>query len=73
MRLGSVVDYEEYYDANSGDARIVKAAICAGFYPQILRVENPPPKFTKLAGAELFVLCSRPVGLLLCLHLLVCT
>lgn len=46
-----MVDYEDMHDANSQEARIVKAGICAGFYPQILRVENPLPKFTKVAGA----------------------
>lgn len=45
------MDYGDVHDANSKEARIVKAGICAGFYPQILRVENPAPKFTKVAGA----------------------
>lgn len=51
VRRGCVVEYEDPHDVNAKDARIVKAGICAGFYPQILRVENPLPKFTKLAGA----------------------
>jgi hypothetical protein len=50
------VDYEDEHDANSKEARIVKAGICAGFYPQILRVENPLPKFTKIAGTSA---CTR--------------
>jgi hypothetical protein len=56
------VDYADVHDANSKEARIVKAGICAGFYPQILRVENPLPKFTKLAGANPLQhgCCSKP-------------
>ena len=29
------------FDDASGNARVVKAALCAGFYPSILRVEHP--------------------------------
>lgn len=39
------MDYSDIHDQNSKDARLVKAAVCAGFYPQILRVENPLPKY----------------------------
>lgn len=49
VRRGREVDYNDPHDANSEDARLVKAAVCAGFYPQILRVDNPIPKFTKTA------------------------
>lgn len=50
VRRGEMVDYNDPHDRNSGDARIVKAAICAGFYPQILRVENPASKYAKVLG-----------------------
>lgn len=50
VRSGGSIDYSDYHDKNSGDARVVKAAICAGFYPQILRVENPASKYAKVAG-----------------------
>lgn len=45
-----MVDYANPHDKNSGDARVVKAAICAGFYPQVLRVENPASKYAKVIG-----------------------
>eukprot|EP00892_Ulva_mutabilis_P005050 jgi/Ulvmu1/2917/UM148_0001.1 len=50
VRGGGSVDYSDPHDRNSSDARVVKAAICAGFYPQILRVENPASKYAKVAG-----------------------
>jgi ATP-dependent RNA helicase DHX57 len=49
VRSGADVDYCDFHDQNSKDARLVKAAVCAGFYPQILRVENPLPKFKQTA------------------------
>lgn len=54
--------YGDVHDAYSREARIVKAAICAGFYPQILRVENPMPKFTKVAGTAPALHESSAVG-----------
>lgn len=50
MRQNLEVDYAEQHDANAEDARLVKAAVCAGFYPQVLRVDNPLPKYTQVAG-----------------------
>jgi len=38
------------YDDHSGNARIVKAALCAGFYPAILRVEHPTAVFAETHG-----------------------
>lgn len=37
-------------DAFSDQARIVKAALCSGFYPQVLRVEHPPAKYQQTHG-----------------------
>lgn len=37
-------------DEMSGSARVVKAALCAGLYPQILRIEHPKAKFQKVHG-----------------------
>lgn len=34
-------------DEMSNSARVVKAAICAGLYPNLLRVQHPKPKFQK--------------------------
>ena len=38
------------FDDMSGNARIVKAALCAGFYPSILRVEHPAAVFAETHG-----------------------
>ncbi|GAX74060.1 hypothetical protein CEUSTIGMA_g1510.t1 [Chlamydomonas eustigma] len=35
---------------NWGNARFLKAAICAGFYPSVLRVQAPKPKFKQVDG-----------------------
>lgn len=37
-------------DAHSDNARVVKAAIAAGLYPNLLRVDAPPPRFQQVAG-----------------------
>ena len=37
-------------DEYAGHARVVKAALASGFYPQLLRVENPAAKFQKVDG-----------------------
>ena len=37
-------------DEYAGHARVVKAALAAGFYPQLLRVENPAARFQKVDG-----------------------
>lgn len=37
-------------DAAAGSARVVKAALTAGLYPNLLRVDAPPPKFQKVHG-----------------------
>lgn len=50
MRSGAEVDYADAHDTNADDARLVKAAVCAGFYPQVLRVDNPMPTFSKTHG-----------------------
>lgn len=41
------------YDDHSGNARIVKVALCAGFYPAILRVEHPTAVFAETHGGAL--------------------
>lgn len=41
------------FDDMSGNARIVKAALCAGFYPSILRVEHPAAVFAETHGGAL--------------------
>ena len=41
------------FDDHSGNARIVKAALCAGFYPAILRVEHPTAVFAETHGGAL--------------------
>eukprot|EP00897_Mesotaenium_endlicherianum_P002934 jgi/Mesen1/2669/ME000167S01818 len=35
-------------DANSGSIRIVKAALCAGFYPNIVRVQHPETTYQRM-------------------------
>lgn len=37
-------------DEYAGNARVIKAALCAGFYPSILRVEHPAAKFKSVEG-----------------------
>jgi ATP-dependent RNA helicase DHX57 len=37
-------------DEYAGHARVVKAAIASGLYPQLLRVENPAAQFQKVHG-----------------------
>ncbi|KAK9809193.1 hypothetical protein WJX72_011126 [[Myrmecia] bisecta] len=46
----------------AGNARIVKAALCAGLYPSILRVEHPAEKFRKVEGGA-FVMDNNPAAL----------
>lgn len=38
---------------NWENARFTKAAICAGFYPSILRVQHPKPKFKEVRAGRL--------------------
>jgi hypothetical protein len=40
-------------DEYSHNARVVKAALVAGFYPRILRVEAPPAKYAKVEGGAM--------------------
>ncbi len=42
-------------DAYSANARVVKAAIAAGLYPNLLRVEAPPPRYQQIAGGNVEV------------------
>ncbi|KAG2486676.1 hypothetical protein HYH03_014607 [Edaphochlamys debaryana] len=35
---------------NAGNARFTKAALCAGFYPSVLRVDHPPAKYVQVHG-----------------------
>ena len=42
-------------DEHAGNARIVKAALCAGFYPSVLRVEHPPTKYKNVEGGAFAV------------------
>ena len=37
-------------DAHAGSARVVKAALCAGLYPNVLRVAHPESRFAPTAG-----------------------
>jgi ATP-dependent RNA helicase DHX57 len=37
-------------DEYAGNARVVKAALASGFYPQLLRAENPAAQFQKVHG-----------------------
>ncbi|GMH41213.1 hypothetical protein BSKO_09123 [Bryopsis sp. KO-2023] len=37
-------------DEFASNSRFVRAALCAGYYPNILRVANPPKKFVQVAG-----------------------
>jgi len=39
-------------DQFSGSGRVIKAALAAGFYPQLLRVEHPPAKFRATEGGS---------------------
>lgn len=55
MRRGEDVDYDDASDLNAKNARFVKGAICAGFYPQVLRADNPPPKYANIAGGAIEV------------------
>lgn len=40
-------------DEHSDNARVVKAAICAGFYPNVLRVDHPPAVFKEVLGGAM--------------------
>jgi ATP-dependent RNA helicase DHX57 len=40
-------------DEYSGHARVVKAALASGFYPQLLRVQNPAAQFQKIHGGAI--------------------
>ena len=40
-------------DEYSGHARVVKAALASGFYPQLLRVQNPAAQFQKVHGGAI--------------------
>ena len=46
-------DYVGGVDEYSGHARVVKAALASGFYPQLLRVENPAAQFQKVQGGAM--------------------
>ncbi|GIL84569.1 hypothetical protein Vretifemale_13233, partial [Volvox reticuliferus] len=35
---------------NAANARFVKASLCAGFYPSVLRVQHPPTKYKEVHG-----------------------
>ncbi|EFJ42064.1 hypothetical protein VOLCADRAFT_119557, partial [Volvox carteri f. nagariensis] len=35
---------------NADNARFLKAALCAGFYPAVLRVQHPPTKYKEVHG-----------------------
>ncbi|KAF5825506.1 hypothetical protein DUNSADRAFT_9156, partial [Dunaliella salina] len=34
----------------AANARFLKAAVMAGFYPSVLRIQNPPPTYVKVEG-----------------------
>ena len=40
-------------DEFAGHAKVVKAALASGFYPQLVRVENPAAQFTKVQGGAI--------------------
>jgi len=40
-------------DEYAGHAKVVKAALASGFYPQLIRVENPVAQFTKVQGGAI--------------------
>ena len=42
-------------NTNSNDARIVKGAIVAGLYPNIVKIKPPPQKYAKTANGALMV------------------
>ena len=48
-------------DEYAGNARVIKAALCAGFYPSILRVEHPTAKFKPVVGGA-FQVCLLFLG-----------
>ena len=37
----------EFFNACSGNPKVVKAAVCAGLYPNVARVRHPPKVFTQ--------------------------
>lgn len=55
VRRGDTEDSGDSADSNAQNARFIKAAICAGFYPQVLRADNPPPKYANVAGGAIEV------------------
>lgn len=42
-------------DEHAGNARFLKAALCAGFYPCVLRVEHTSNKYAQVAGGAMQV------------------
>ena len=51
------------FDEYAGNARVIKAALCAGFYPSILRVEHPVAKFKSVVGGAFQVSSRGPYTL----------
>jgi ATP-dependent RNA helicase DHX57 len=47
--------FSEYggVDEYAGHGRVVKAALSSGFYPQLLRVQNPAAQFQKIQGGAI--------------------
>ncbi|GFR46511.1 hypothetical protein Agub_g8095, partial [Astrephomene gubernaculifera] len=43
-------DKEDPANRNAGNARFLKAALCAGFYPSVLRVQHPKTKYKEVYG-----------------------
>jgi len=39
--------------ANEHNARIIKAVLCAGFYPNVVRVKHPEAKYAESAGGAI--------------------
>lgn len=53
--------------ANESNSRIIKAVLCAGFYPNVVRVKHPEAKYVKTeGGAVLKVRLARALALWCC-------
>lgn len=46
------VDRGDSYDINAKSVRVVKAVICAGFYPNVVRVQHPEKKYVQTEGGS---------------------
>jgi len=52
------INVKDDCDVNSSVSRIIKAALVAGMYPKICRIQPPPPKYSKTIGGAVEKMAS---------------